>query len=202
MTRSALLRAAALALPLLGLGWTWLSADQLSRQGTDWQVAVRGYDPHDILRGHYVQFTYDWPGLVRREDYTPLMAICFEGSGGFVTKASDVDPKTARCPNLARASNSSARSYLTSLETGRLYASEVEALRMQTALADPKQQGMIHFRLREDGHVTPLRITFRPRTAAELKAIEDAEKAVLDASQTAIDGAQEPERAPVEPQGR
>jgi uncharacterized membrane-anchored protein len=24
-------------------------------------VAVTGYDPRDLLRGHYVRFTYVWP---------------------------------------------------------------------------------------------------------------------------------------------
>jgi hypothetical protein len=183
MKRAPALLAAALALPLVGLGYTWLSADQLSRQGTDWQVPVRGYDPHDILRGHYVQFNYEWPGLEDRvrEDFAPILGLCIEGSGGVVSKARKVDPDKADCANLAR-SASQRKWGMSTLEMGRLYASEEEALRLQTALADGKQQGILTFRLRPDGHVTPLRITFRPRTAAELKAIEDAEKAVAEAA--------------------
>ena len=62
----ALLHVAALALPLLGLGGMWLQADRLSRQGTEWDVPIRGYDPRDLLQGHYVQFQYDWPGTDRK----------------------------------------------------------------------------------------------------------------------------------------
>ena len=56
-------RLAAFALPLAGLAALWGWSDHLSRQGTDWLVPVAGYDPRDLLRGHYVQFAYDWPGL-------------------------------------------------------------------------------------------------------------------------------------------
>jgi uncharacterized membrane-anchored protein len=28
--------------------------------GVVWQVDIAGYDPRDLLRGHYLQFRYDW----------------------------------------------------------------------------------------------------------------------------------------------
>jgi hypothetical protein len=52
-----------LAWPLLGLAALWGWTEVRSRQGTEWLVPVAGYDPRDLLRGHYVLFQYDWPGL-------------------------------------------------------------------------------------------------------------------------------------------
>ena len=58
--------AAILVVPLAGLAALWAQSETLSREGTDWEVPVQGYDPRDLLRGHYVEFQYDWP--VRREE--------------------------------------------------------------------------------------------------------------------------------------
>lgn len=174
MTPAAILRAAVLALPLAGLGLTWLSADRLSHQGTDWAVPVQGYDPRDMLRGHYVEFTYDWPGLERGEErFVPLLALCLEGTAPVVTKARSVAADANGCANFARSASDSVYGE-SSLERGRLYASQDGALNLQNQLADTKQLALIHFRLRPDGHITPLRFSFRSRTAAELKALEDA----------------------------
>src|SRR3546814_14266095 len=51
---------AALALPVLGLtisaGW-----HQWRQSGaTEWRIPVTGYDPRDLLAGHYARFRYAW----------------------------------------------------------------------------------------------------------------------------------------------
>jgi hypothetical protein len=181
MTRAALFRVLALALPLAGLGWTWVSADRLSHQGTDWEVPVQGYDPRDLLRGHYVQFNYEWPGLDHAEnEYAPLLALCLEGNPPEVTRVRVVDPYDTACPNLARAAGDGVYGY-SELETGRLYASQAEAARLQEELWDRAKQGVIQFRLRPDGHITPQRFTFRPRPPGERRAGEADDKADADA---------------------
>jgi len=60
MTRLA--RLAAVAVPLLGLTALWVQSDRTYHTGTEWEVPIAGYDPRDYLRGHYVEFSYDWPG--------------------------------------------------------------------------------------------------------------------------------------------
>ncbi len=41
------------------LAWTiWLYAQQAT--GKEVKVAVNGYDPRDLLSGHYIQYTIDW----------------------------------------------------------------------------------------------------------------------------------------------
>lgn len=155
MNSAAAIRAALLALPLAGLGWTWLSTDQASRQGVEWEVPVQGYDPRDLLQGHYVQFQYEWPAK-DAPTFGPgfaYEALCLEGMAPRLDRArarrGDED-----CPALVRAGEA---------ESGRLYVSQAEAARLQQQLWDRKQQGFIRIRLRPDGHITPLRLTFRPR---------------------------------------
>lgn len=149
----ALLQVAALALPLLGLGASWLTSDRASRQGQEWEVPVRGYDPRDFLQGHYVMFQYDWPGL-ERDAAGAAQALCIEGHPPRIER---VRLGTGSCQ------------YPVSVETGpwggRLYLAQDTALRMQQQLADPKQQGVLRFRLRPDGQIVPLALTFRPRPA-------------------------------------
>ncbi|WP_428075206.1 GDYXXLXY domain-containing protein [Candidatus Avelusimicrobium luingense] len=47
-------------LPLICLiGWTiFLTVSR--NQGTEVKVAVRGYDPRDLLSGHYIAYQIDW----------------------------------------------------------------------------------------------------------------------------------------------
>ena len=59
----------ALLLPLIGLGLIWLQTERESHEGSEWDVPIEGYDPRDLLRGHYVQFRYDWPFVA--EDVIP-----------------------------------------------------------------------------------------------------------------------------------
>ncbi|MCG2840593.1 GDYXXLXY domain-containing protein [Sandaracinobacter sp. RS1-74] len=54
------LLAAALALPFLVLGHgIWRHQSNLS-SADEWHIPIRGYDPRDPLRGHYIRFAYDW----------------------------------------------------------------------------------------------------------------------------------------------
>lgn len=160
---------AALILPLVGLGATWLSTHKAAQQGTEWDVPVRGYDPGDYLRGHYVQFTYDWPTAEKKaDDFMRGMIgdeMCIVGTAPVVEKLVEppANPPSSGTPCANYVRSDSANMF--GLDSGRLYASEAEAMRLQEALADPKQQGVVRVRLRPDGHLMPLRITFRPKPA-------------------------------------
>jgi hypothetical protein len=151
----ALISIAALVLPLAGLGTVWLTTDRASRQGTEWDVPIEGYDPRDLLQGHYVQFQYDWPGLKVAEDGPGLgfAPLCLTGSAPRLDKVA-VKAAGQPCEHFVRDEES---------QEGRLYASQAEAARLQKQLWDRTLQGVIRIRLRSDGHVTPLRLTFRPR---------------------------------------
>lgn len=157
MTRAALLKVAAVLLPLAGLGAAWAQTDRSNMQGTIWEVPVNGYDPLDRLQGHYVQFQISWPGLVN-DDGGPRAAdegVCLSGQAPRIDKVVDHSGGPCAIPvNQASASN------------GRFYASKEAAERLQEQLWDDKLQGVLRFRLRPDGQIVPLEITFDPRPAS------------------------------------
>jgi hypothetical protein len=54
----------AVALPLLGLVVMMARAELALRSGPSFRIAITGYDPRDLLSGHYLQyrFAFDWQG--------------------------------------------------------------------------------------------------------------------------------------------
>jgi hypothetical protein len=80
-------RIAAVLLPLAGLAGLWAMSDRTFQQGTEWEVPIDGFDPRDYLRGHYVEFTYDWPGVEEFRDAPPQL-LCLEGTAPQLTRVS------------------------------------------------------------------------------------------------------------------
>jgi len=157
--------AAALVLPLAGLGASWGWADRAAQQGTVWHVPIAGHDPRDVLRGHYVVFTYRWPGL---EGGGPVPeTLCLEGNAPDLARV--FAPRGQACDAFVHAPRgwNGSRG---GLESGRLYLPRERARALERQLADPLQQGIVHIRVREDGRPTPLDITFRPRSDAAAPA--------------------------------
>ena len=157
-----LLAALALALPLAGLGATWGTTHIRAQQGTEWDVPIAGYDPRDLLRGHYVIYTYEWPGLEgQANDLRRAQTLCLEGSAPDLVRAHL--PADEPCEHVIRA-RGGWNDPEGGLGSGRLYVSQDRAATLQRQLADPGLQGMVRIRLREDGRLTPLGIAFRPRS--------------------------------------
>ena len=171
MNRSAI-RAAALVLPLLGLAATWGYTHVRAQQGTEWDVPIAGYDPRDLLRGHYVIYTYDWPRLEDNEPWRYAGELCIHGTAPAIDRVTG--GADSRCTNPVRAYDYS-DDFGGGLFTGRLYVSQAEGARLQEQLTDPGLQGTVRIRLREDGHITPLGITFRPRPAEPAAPAEASE---------------------------
>ena len=162
-------RLAAITLPLAGLAGLWALSDHTFRQGTEWEVPIAGYDPRDYLRGHYVEFTYDWPGIEEFRDAPPQL-LCLEGTAPKVTRV--VADSTGPCAHPIRTDRSAVYGW-DGLARGRLYLDQDRARAMQQELQDRDQRGIVTIRQREDGSFTALRIRFRPLTAAE-RAERDA----------------------------
>lgn len=161
-----LLLAAALALPLIGLGATWGWTHVRAQEGIEWDVPIEGYDPRDLLRGHYIVYRYDWPGL--EKDAAPSIAgiMCLEGRPPVIERTTApgfggiAAPKP--CAHQVTAPVH-AQDGIVGLDSGIIYLSQDKARAMQVQLMDRKLQGVVRIRVREDGHITPLRLTFRPR---------------------------------------
>ena len=176
MNRAA--RLAAAVLPLIGLAGLWWQSQQTYDSGTEWEVPIQGFDPRDFLRGHYVEFTYDWPGIEEFRDGPPAM-LCLVGTAPQIERAERREETTAAadaaCAHPVRADRSGVYGW-DALLRGRLYVDQDRAGVMQRELQKPDQRGIVTIRQREDGSFTPISIRFRPLTPEE-KAERDARNA-------------------------
>ena len=174
MSRAA--RLAAVLAPLLGLGALWGMSEYTYRQGTEWEVPIQGYDPRDYLRGHYVEFTYDWPGINETGRQAPEL-FCLEGKAPRLTRVTEPTRAAdhAACAHPVRTDLSGVYGW-DALTRGRLYVGQDRALALEDELRNRDQRGIVTIRQREDGSFTPIAIRFRPLTAAEI-----AERDALDA---------------------
>jgi hypothetical protein len=159
-----LARLAVVVAPALGLAALWGMSDHTYRQGTEWEVPIMGYDPRDYLRGHYVEFTYDWPGIDEFRDAPPEV-LCLEGDAPNLARVT-ATKATAPCANPLHADTTSVYGW-DALTRGRLYVGQDRALAMEEELRNRDQRGIVTIRQRDDGSFTPISIRFRPLTPDE-----------------------------------
>ena len=172
---------AALALPLIGLGAGWAVTHTQAQQGTDWDVPIRGYDPRDLLRGHYITFRYDWPGLKPDDSFNGPEALCIDGTAPSITGVSELNPGIRqRCAVIARASDSDRRGG--GLGNGIFYVPQTAAQGYETKLRDTTLKGIMRVRIRDDGLVRPVSLGFRRKTAAEITTEATEAQAARDSS--------------------
>ena len=154
---------AALVLPLVGLGASWAITQNRAQQGTEWDVPIRGYDPRDLLRGHYITFQYDWPGLTREGDgFAYIDTLCIKGTAPAIANTSqptDGHAPPSDCAAIAKASRWDEGG--NGLGRGIFYVPQAKAAAYERTLRDPKQQGVMRVRIRDDGLVRPISLTFR-----------------------------------------
>lgn len=157
---------AALVLPVLGLAGLWAWTDRWTREGTDWEVPVQGYDPRDLLRGHYIQFRYDWPGkgVGENELWWPG-PFCIEGTPPQIERIV-VQDDVEDCAHFAKPATSAVYGN-EGLRVGRLYIPQTRARDLERKLADPTLRGIVTVRQRIDGRILPQSIRFRPLTPEE-----------------------------------
>jgi hypothetical protein len=158
-------RLAAAVLPLLGLGALWAQSDRIYHQGTEWEVPIMGYDPRDYLRGHYVEFRYDWPNLNFWATGPGPEALCIEGTAPRIERVT-LSKADAACAHLLKADRSHV--YGDPLGSGRLYIGQERAAQLEEQLRNRDQRGIVTIRQREDGSFTPIGIRFRPLTPQEI----------------------------------
>jgi len=161
----------ALLLPLVGLGLIWLLTDRDSHLGTEWDVPIAGYDPRDLLRGHYVQFRYDWP--VVREGDIPTWSgsqqgLCIVGTAPKIKRVAVQDlvghdsSSVAVCDATAKV-NPWSEEGDDGLLRDRIYVPQEAARNYDAKLANPKLQGIVRIRINSSGFITPLSLSFQPR---------------------------------------
>lgn len=163
--RFALGRLAAAVLPLAGLALVWVQSDRTYNSGTEWDVPIQGYDPRDYLRGHYIEFSYDWNGIGASAG-NGFETICLEGEAPRIARAV-VQETGAACAHPLRAAQSGVYQG-EGLSRGRLYIGQSRAAQLEEQLRNRDQRGIVTIRQREDGSFTPVAIRFRPLTPAEI----------------------------------
>jgi uncharacterized membrane-anchored protein len=161
----------ALLLPLVGLGLIWLLAERESDQGTEWDVPIAGYDPRDLLRGHYVQFRYDWPAV--QEDDVPAWSVsqkslCIIGTAPDIesVEVRDLaapDPSSAAVCDATANANPWSEEGDDGLIRDRIYVPQQAAGDYEAKLANAKLQGIVRIRINNSGFITPLSLRFQPR---------------------------------------
>lgn len=174
------LRLAAALLPLAGLAAAWAMSARTYAQGTEWEVPVIGYDPRDLLRGHYVEFSYDWPNRADFETDGPK-ELCLDGAPPRIARVWMVEPAGIHarrpCAHRLRADPSSVYGW-EALLRGRIYVGQARAAALQEQLRNRDQRGMVTIRQREDGSFAVIGIRFRPLTPAERAARDAADRGI------------------------
>lgn len=168
-------RLAAVVAPVLGLGALWVQSDRTFHQGTEWLVPVQGYDPRDLLRGHYVEFEYDWPGFEEAAlGFPGPQRLCLEGTPPrqYRARVMATASEQAACAHPLRAPD--AGIYGTQgLMRGRLYLGQDRAAALEQGMRDRDRRAVVTIRQREDGSFSVIGLRLRPLTAAE-RAERDA----------------------------
>lgn len=68
-----------LAIPFLAVIYM-IAVNELNyKSTTEYRVEITGYDPRDLLTGHYIIFQYDWPMPAKDSCYQDQCYACFTG---------------------------------------------------------------------------------------------------------------------------
>lgn len=157
--------ALAVALPLLAIVLGIVRAERFLGRTRDFVLEMGGYDPRDLLRGHYLQFQLRVDPLAEREPCDPqageTCCLCLTAAGsGAVSPAERATCDTARdaCDGMLPLAVLS-RAY-------RFYVPEARATELEEQLRDamPRRAAHAVLAIAPDGtmRVRELRIDGRP----------------------------------------
>lgn len=136
-----LVLAAVLMLPIVGLA-AGIGVREASLSGaSEWRIPITGYDPRDPVRGHYVQFVYDWrvEGSTAHCEIGSACELCLAHGPGVVTAT--IRAPGGACANRVEMAGSSMQasrmlqgSPSTLRFSGRIFVSEASAPGLDDAL--------------------------------------------------------------------
>ena len=69
----------ALLLPIVAFAGLVVHAELLRTSGPVFRVAIAGYDPRDLLQGHYLRYRLQWPAEGTCDDATCCMCLQISG---------------------------------------------------------------------------------------------------------------------------
>ncbi len=148
----------ALLLPVVLLAGQWMQARSDAAEGVIWFIPVTGYDPHDMLRGHYVMLSHKWPGVA--DDAYP-QGLCIQGKAPNIETVAELryddqsgDPLTDGCD--AFVLSKGGYGMPDPLRVTRLYTDRERAQAIEKELANGRE-GTLVARIRLDGVIVPIR---------------------------------------------
>lgn len=148
----------ALILPIVLLAGQWMQARSDAAEGVIWFIPVTGYDPHDVLRGHYVMLSHKWPGVA--DDAYPV-GLCIKGKAPNIESVAELryddengDPLTDGCDAFVLSKGSYGMP--DPLRVTRLYTDREKAQKIEKELANGRE-GILAVRIRPDGVIVPIR---------------------------------------------
>lgn len=162
---------AALALPLIGLVVAAILPWRDERNSVAWDVPITGYDPRDILRGHYVMFRYAWPdtatGTMPGDMPESSWRVCFNGerTQPTITFFSD-DAPAPSCVSIGRSIEdhdgltfrANVRDTGRPVAQGRMFIPEDDGPALNRILADSTADVRARILVSPSGRVTPIDI--------------------------------------------
>jgi hypothetical protein len=144
----------AVVLPVLAIALGIVRGELLLRRAPDFVLEMDGYDPRDLLRGHYLQFTLRVDPLAERE---PCDAAARGGCCVCLTRAAPGALSAAeRAPcDTARAVCDGALPIEALSRPYRFYVPEARAVELERQARDAMERGTAHavFALDADGAV-------------------------------------------------
>jgi hypothetical protein len=157
--------------------WSWVDAAGQPR----WDLPVTGYDPIDVLRGHYVQYRYAWPvdatSAIAADTPEETWRLCLSGPATEpnIRFFSNLPGFSITCDAVAREiANHDGMTFakLDELQrpqaSGIFYVSERHAPLVERLLAEPGRKSVVRVRISNAGRVTPIDIFIDGRSFREL----------------------------------
>lgn len=124
----------AVVLPVLGIALGIARSELHFARAQDWSLPVAGYDPRDLLRGHYIQYRLQLPGAESSycQDEDRDCCLCLE-RGEPVSISRQICSAAESCDGMLRSE------YLSQLE--RYYVPEARAREAEDKLRADAGQG-------------------------------------------------------------
>jgi uncharacterized membrane-anchored protein len=121
--------------PIVALGWWNVQIGSVLSQGFQVELQVEGYDPRDLLAGHYIQYriNYGEPLICGPEDYDEK-CVCLKPTASIVSAADRVvtcdEAGNAACPVFIRGTCNGTGRFEAGIE--RFYFSEQYSDKLMT----------------------------------------------------------------------
>ncbi len=122
----------AVALPFILLCFLIARAEYHIKTGEQWNIHITGYDPRDLLRGHYLRFNlaYDWENTAHTCDSEAACCLCLMSTDSQTPKVNKMrcDEAKTQCDSFI------APEYERSLH--RFYIAETDGKRAEDILSE------------------------------------------------------------------